>query len=93
VTGGQALVSVHVKPGSKAPGLVFCPDGTLVVRVREPATEGRANEAVRKALASWLGIPKSRVSLLRGAASKHKAFAIHGISADALQRRIAAGSA
>ena len=76
---GAATVLVTVKPGAKAPGLVRAPDGTLVVRVREPAIDGRANEAARNALADLYRVPKSAIALIRGARSRRKIFAIEGV--------------
>ena len=71
----SALLVILVKPGSKAPGVVISGD-TVTVRVREPAIEGRATEAARRAVATALGIPQSAVTLARGATSRHKSFAI-----------------
>jgi len=47
-----------------------------VVRVRERAIEGRANEAARKALAAALGVAPSALTLVRGATSKVKTFEV-----------------
>jgi hypothetical protein len=88
VSGDVGRLEVLVKPGAKAPGIVLGADGVLVVRVREPAIEGRANEAVRKALATWIGVPGSRVALMRGARSKRKVFSVEGLSRAELERRI-----
>ena len=42
------------------------------VFVREPAKEGRANEAVIKLLAEYFDIPKSRIKIVSGLKSKKK---------------------
>jgi len=69
------LVTVQVKPGSRAPSIQT--DGELlIVAVREPAREGKANAAVRRALACHLKVPISRVRLVRGATGRMKAFVI-----------------
>ena len=71
------LVPVVVKPGSrKGPLVETGPDGVLVVYVREPAIEGRATKAAGEVLAAHLGVPKSRVTLASGAASRHKRFRV-----------------
>jgi len=82
------VVVVTVKPGVKAPGIVLGADGTVVVRVRERAVEGKANEAVRIALARALGVSKSAVSLVRGATSRVKAFKVEGLSTPDLARKL-----
>ena len=80
MTVGAGVIVVTVKPGAKAPGIVFGADGSVVVRVRERAVEGKANEAVRAALARALGVPKSAVFLMRGATARLKAFEIKGLT-------------
>ena len=81
------VIVVTVKPGAKAPGIILGADGSVVVRVREQAVEGKANEAVRAALARVLGVPKSAVSLVRGARARLKAFEIGGLtSAESAER-------
>jgi uncharacterized protein YggU (UPF0235/DUF167 family) len=71
-------LSVTVKPGSKQPGISVAGD-IVVLRVRERAIEGAANEACIRALAEVFGVPRSRVALLRGARSREKRFAVEGI--------------
>ena len=71
------LLTVRVKPGSKVPSL-SSDGGDLVIAVREPAREGRANEAVRKALAAHFDVALSRVQLVRGASARLKVFRVEG---------------
>ena len=66
---------VRVKPGSRSPG-VRADGNVLVIAVREPAREGRANEAARRALAAHFGVAVSRVTLMRGSTSRVKTFQI-----------------
>jgi uncharacterized protein YggU (UPF0235/DUF167 family) len=83
----SAQLAVVVKPGSRAPGIVI--SGTIVtIRVREPAVEGRATEAARRAIATAVGVPQSAVSLARGATSRHKSFAIAGLTHAEVLRRL-----
>jgi hypothetical protein len=48
----------------------------LTVYVREPALEGKANEAVVKLLAKHLGVAPSRLDLVSGASSRVKRFRV-----------------
>jgi len=48
----------------------------LRVRVSAAPEKGRANEAVRRILAKALGLPKSRLVLIRGQTARHKVFRI-----------------
>lgn len=73
----ERILTVLVKPGSrKGPLVEDGPDGVLVVYVREPAVEGRASKAAGEVLARHLGVPKSRVTLVSGATSRHKRFRV-----------------
>jgi uncharacterized protein YggU (UPF0235/DUF167 family) len=62
------------------------------VRVAAPARDGLANEAVRAALAAALGCPKRAVTLVRGAAARHKTFAIAGLTPAQVARRLASAT-
>lgn len=64
------------------------PDGALKLKVREPAREGRANEAVSVLLAEHLRVPRRAVQVIRGASSRDKVVDVEGLSAEALEARI-----
>jgi uncharacterized protein len=71
-------VVVRVKPGSrKGPLVEVGADGGLTIYVREPATDGRANEAVIRLLATHLQVPRSRVELVSGTTSRVKRFRVN----------------
>lgn len=73
---GEAI-TVKVKPGSRKGPLVQADaDGGLTVYVREPAVDGKANQAVIALLAQHFGVPKSCVQLASGAAARIKRFRI-----------------
>jgi uncharacterized protein (TIGR00251 family) len=48
----------------------------LRVRVAAPPVEGKANEELRDFIAKSLGLPKSKVLLEKGGASRFKSFEI-----------------
>lgn len=65
--------AVLAKPGSKRGPLVEQTDtDSLTVYVRERAIDGKANEAVVKAIAAFFNVPKSDVSILGGLGSRYK---------------------
>ncbi|TFH33967.1 MAG: DUF167 domain-containing protein [Dehalococcoidia bacterium] len=64
-------VRVDVKPNSKAPGIEAVEDH-LVVRVKEPPKEGKANEAVLRAVAEHYGVAQRDVRLVSGGSGRHK---------------------
>jgi len=70
---------------------VICSEGGvdkafLRVKVRALPDKGLANKALIKLIAKWIGISKSHVSLVAGAASRKKTMLIAGQSADLSQR-------
>jgi uncharacterized protein (TIGR00251 family) len=69
---------VHVRPRSSRTVVGGSHDGVLVVRVREPATDGRANAAVVEALAAALGVPRRDVRIAAGPASRTKLVEVDG---------------
>ena len=64
-------ISVKAKPSAKG-ALVREVNGGLHVAVKEPATEGRANRAIEKAIAKHFGVPPSRVRIIAGHTSRTK---------------------
>ena len=48
----------------------------FIVAVKEPPLEGKANQAIARALANYFNLPRSRVTLVSGFASKNKTFEI-----------------
>jgi len=51
-------------------------DGQIRVYVTAPPEDGKANAAVQKTLAKALGVPKSRLTLIRGRTARDKTFEI-----------------
>lgn len=68
-------IQVKVKPNSKTEEVSREGDD-LVVKVREPPREGKANQAVIRLLAEHLGVPKSRVRILSGFSGKNKVIEV-----------------
>ena len=60
-----------MKPNSKAPGIELVEDH-LVVRVKEPPKEGKANEAVLRVVADFYGVALRDVRLASGGTGRHK---------------------
>lgn len=61
--------------------------GALLVRVTAPPLDGKANAAVRRLIAKRLGVPPSRVSIVRGESSRDKVVQVDGIDDPDLRRR------
>lgn len=69
-----ATFFVKATPRARKPGVKCDDQGVFHISVSAPADEGRANAAVIEALATVLGVAKSRLTLVRGATSREKQF-------------------
>ncbi len=69
-------ISVKVKAGSSREKIEKIDGSNYAVWVKAKPTDGKANEAVIKALAGYFDIAKSRITLLTGHTSKQKIFEI-----------------
>lgn len=84
-------LTVKVQPGARKNEVVGFQGEVLRLRVTAPPDRGRANEAVIELLAEALGVPQSRVTLLRGGASREKIIEVEGLDAAGVRRRLAGG--
>ena len=80
---GSLVICVHAQPGAKRTEVAGLHGDALKIRVAAPALEDRANEALIAFIAEKLGIPKRDVTLVSGAKSREKRFAVRGPVADA----------
>lgn len=71
--------AVRVKPGARrdAVGGRWAEDA-LVVAVSAPAVEGKANEAVRRALAKAFGVRRQDVEIVTGDRARDKVVEVAG---------------
>jgi hypothetical protein len=77
---------VHVQPGASRTEVAGLHGDRLKIRIAERALDGRANDALVAFIASGLGIPKARVTILRGERSRAK---VVGVSGDCDPARLA----
>jgi len=75
-------LAVHAQPGAKRTEVAGLHGDALRVRVAAPALEDRANDALIAFLAELFGVPKRAVTLVAGARSREKRFAIAGSRVD-----------
>jgi len=69
-------IRVSVKAGRKERKIEPLSGNSFSIWVKEKPRDGKANYAVRQALAEHFNLPKSRVTLVRGETSKTKLFEI-----------------
>ena len=65
-------ITIRVKPGAKREAVGGSHGTALVVAVQAPPTEGKANEAVRRALAKAFDVRKQDVTIVTGERSRDK---------------------
>lgn len=76
VSGHDLVVSVRVTPRAKRNEVGDVRNGMLQVRTTAPPADGKANQAVIKLLAEFIGVAPSRITLLRGTTSRNKQFVV-----------------
>ena len=76
--GQDCLLHVRVQPRSSREGIDGVRDGRLLVRVSAPPADGAANERCIRLLAHALGVPKTHISVIRGAKIRDKDLLARG---------------
>ena|ERR1700704_1577428 len=77
---GVVTFSVRVQPRASKDELAGVMGGALKVRLRAPALEDRANEALCEYLAELLKTPKAAVRILSGHRSRSKRVEVRGVT-------------
>lgn len=75
-------IFVTAKTKSKKPGIEQLDLTHFVVSVIEEPRDGKANEAIARALAKHLLIKRSDIVLARGGKSKEKVFVVSGTASN-----------
>jgi len=86
----QAACTIEVRavPGGSRDVVAGRVGTAFKVKVRAPAVDGKANEAVCRFLAQRLGLPRSHVRILRGETARLKTLRIEGIGLVEAERRL-----
>ena len=77
--GDRASFAVHVTPRSGRDEVSGVRGEELAVRVTAAPDDGKANLAVCKVVARFLGVPRTSVTVTRGASSRHKTLQASGL--------------
>jgi len=65
-------INIKAKPNSKQEKVEKIDEKNFVVYVKEPPEKGKANEAIRNALAVYFKIASSRIKIVAGYSSRNK---------------------
>lgn len=79
---------VRVQPGASRSEVIGWQGQCLRVRVQAPPLEGRANAAVIDLLAKALDVPRRRLRLERGEATREKVIAVEGLEEADIRQRL-----
>jgi uncharacterized protein len=66
------LIRVYVKANAREASVVKVSENHFEARVDEPAVGGRANKRLLEILAEHFKVPKSRITILKGAKTSDK---------------------
>lgn len=69
-------IFVKAKPYAKEERVEQTGEMHFIVAVKEPPVEGRANQAIEKAIAKHFDVPLSQVRIVSGQASRQKTIEI-----------------
>ena len=80
---GELVLALHARPGARRTAVGGPYGQRLKVSLHAPPVDGKANDELLRYLAAELGLRRSQVRLLAGAASREKLVAIACEAADA----------
>ena len=70
------FLHIKAKPGSKVNQVSIAADGIIVIRIKAPPQDGKANDELVKFLSKKLGLPKSKIQIVSGFTSPFKKLEI-----------------
>jgi uncharacterized protein len=88
MTGESALLRIRVQPRAKRDEVVGERDGAIVIRLKAPPVDGKANAALTAFIAKAAGVPRSRVEIVKGATAREKAVRVEGVAEADLRRAL-----
>jgi uncharacterized protein len=83
-------VRVHVVPNAKIDSVAGEHGGAIKIKLRAPAVEGKANEALLRFLAEQLKLPQHAIVVQRGRRSRDKLIRIPGLTSEDVRTRMRA---
>ena len=90
---GSVRIELEARPGSAQESVSWDRWREVwVVRVREEAIAGRANDAILSALAGWLRVGRESVGWVRAGRGSRKVAEVRGVTATDVQARLQASS-
>ena len=82
------LLRLHVHPGAKSTEIAGLHGDRLKVRLAAPPVKGKANRELCTYISSRLNIPRSAVTLARGATGRQKELLVDALTPAAVKSRL-----
>lgn len=82
------ILHIQVQPRASRSEVYGLIQDRLKIRIAAPPVDGEANDELFRFLSKLLGVPKSRLQLLRGESSKMKDLRIEGITLEFLRQKL-----
>lgn len=81
------LLDLRVSPGAKATSITgLYGDHALRVKVASPPARGKANAEIEAHLSTLLGLSRSQVAIVKGAASREKVVLLEGVGLEEVRK-------
>lgn len=92
VQGDGVRLSIKLQPRASANEVCEAIGHELKIKVTAPPVDAAANQALVDLLAEILNCPRSRIEIIRGHTSRHKAVMLHGCKLAEVATALAAKS-
>ena len=86
----RRLAELRIKVTPKSSRNLVEPGEPVKVYVTSPPADGEANKALGETLSKALGVPKSRIEIVKGQTSRDKTVVVQGLSDEERATRLAA---
>ncbi|WP_088843399.1 DUF167 domain-containing protein [Hymenobacter gelipurpurascens] len=83
------VLHLKAKPNARANQLLVAPDGTVTIRLKAPAQDGKANACLLGYLAEVFGVAKSSLTLLSGHTAPFKKVEVAELSEEEFSQILA----
>lgn len=80
LTDNKIILQIYLQPGAKTDEIVGMHGDCLKIKIKAPAVEGKANDALMKFLAQKFGVACCDVVLVKGKRSRYKQVIINGVN-------------
>ena len=83
---GGVEIDLQIQPRASRTEVIGAHGDALKIRLAAPPVDGEANEELVRFLAKTLGVPKSAVTIARGATGRRKVVRVEGASVAAAEK-------